>query len=103
MKHIFDSHSHYTDKAFDDDREQLLEYMHENGVEFIMMASSDCEDSAYGLKISSKYDFMYNSVGLHPECVDSAPENYLEIIEKLAENPKLVLIITMKIMTVKNR
>ena len=47
MKHIFDSHSHYTDKAFDDDREQLLEYMHENGVEFIMMASSDCEDSAY--------------------------------------------------------
>lgn len=89
MKHIFDSHSHYTDKAFDDDREQLLEYMHENGVEFIMMASSDCEDSAYGLKISSKYDFMYNSVGLHPECVDSAPENYLEIIEKLSENPKV--------------
>lgn len=88
-EHIFDSHSHYTDSAFDDDRNQLLEEMHRNGVEYIMMASSNCEDSLKGLEISSEYDFMYNAVGVHPECVEETPDDYINKLKKMAENPKV--------------
>ena len=89
MNHIFDSHSHYTDSAFDPDRFELLRHMHENGVEYIMMASSDCADSARGLEISRDFDFMFNAVGVHPECVDDVPENYIEQLSAMAENPKV--------------
>ena len=33
---IFDTHAHYDDEAFDDDREQLLERMRNRGVEYIV-------------------------------------------------------------------
>lgn len=89
LKHIFDTHSHYTDSAFDNDRYLLLEDMHKNGVDYIMMASSDCKDSAYALDISKNYDFMYNAVGVHPECIDSIEDDYISILKKLAENPKV--------------
>lgn len=89
LQHIFDSHSHYTETAFDDDRNELLTDMHNNGVEYIMMASSNCQDSAYGLEISKNYDFMYNSVGVHPECANETPADYIDIIKKLTENPKV--------------
>ncbi|MGN0607538.1 MAG: TatD family hydrolase [Oscillospiraceae bacterium] len=88
-EHIFDSHSHYTDSSFDEDRDKLLQDMHKSGVEYIMMASSSCEDSEKALDISRNYDFMFNAVGVHPECVNDTPENYIEILENLAENPKV--------------
>ncbi len=89
LNHIFDSHSHYTDSAFNNDRYQLLKDIHENGVEYIMMASSDCKDSAYGLEISKDFDFIYNSVGVHPECADNIPQNYIQQLTAMAENPKV--------------
>ena len=35
---IFDTHAHYDDEAFDDDREQLLERMRNRGVEYIAVS-----------------------------------------------------------------
>ena len=42
---MFDSHAHYDDKQFDEDREQLLQYLFENGVSGFLNASSDIESS----------------------------------------------------------
>ena len=33
---IFESHAHYDDEAFDEDREELLNSMRENGIEYIV-------------------------------------------------------------------
>ena len=38
---IFDSHAHYTDPAFDPDREQVLAALPEQGVARVMLAVSD--------------------------------------------------------------
>ena len=34
---IFDTHAHYDDEAFDDDREKLLERMQNRGVEYLSL------------------------------------------------------------------
>ena len=93
MKGIFDSHSHYDDSAFDDDRQELLDYLllDENSpVDAIMHAATDEKSSRYGIEMSKKYTNYYCSVGFHPECMDKLPENYMEILENLVdENPEI--------------
>ena len=46
--HIFDSHAHYDDPAFDEDRHRLLPDLHRQGVDFITNIGCDaktCEAS----------------------------------------------------------
>lgn len=80
---IFDSHSHYTDHAFDEDRDELIKSIHENGVKYIMLAVSEYNDAVSSLRLSRNYDFVYCAAGIHPECVDTAEEDYIEKLEKL--------------------
>ena len=80
---IFDSHSHYTDKAFDEDRDEVITRIHKNGVKYIMLAVSDYSDAVNSLKLSRNYDFVYSAAGIHPECIESTEPEYIEKIENL--------------------
>ncbi len=85
FSNIFDTHAHYTDKAFDSDRDELLKKIHDNGVKYIMLPSVDLKDSEASLKLSSKYDFVYCAVGIHPENLDSPMLNYAEYLKEISE------------------
>lgn len=90
LENIFDSHAHYADSAFDDDREQLLAELPSKGVYRVMLASSSVEDTSVNSDLSQKYDYIYAAAGVHPESVDTNPENYIEIIERTVKNnPKI--------------
>lgn len=89
-KNIFDTHSHYTDSAFDGDRFELLDSMQEKGVRYIMLASTCIADIRENALLSEKYDYIYTSAGFHPENIDDLPENYTDIIRKaVSEHKKL--------------
>lgn len=93
MNNIFDSHSHYNDARFDEDRDALLASMPENGVCGIIHASTDIESTRFGLAQSEKYPFFYAGAGLHPEEAAKAPADYLRQLEELARSsPKIVAI-----------
>lgn len=90
MENIFDTHSHYADSAFDEDRDELLAQLPGRGVRLIMLASSGLEDSHMNSELSQKYDHVYAAAGVHPECVDDTPEDYIGTIRELiASNPKI--------------
>lgn len=83
-RNIFDTHSHYTDSAFDEDRNELIKNIHENcGVRNIMLAVSEYDDAVKSLALSRSFDFVYCAAGIHPECVDTAEPDYIEKLEKL--------------------
>lgn len=63
---IFDTHAHYDDAAFDEDRDRLLGEMETHGIGRIVNVTSDYSSQARSLKLASLYDFIYTSVGLHP-------------------------------------
>ena len=88
----FDTHAHYDDRAFDDDRHALLPALYAAGVERIVDPGCDLRSSRAALALAERYAFVYAAVGVHPEELqDSTPEILAEIGE-LAEHPKCVAI-----------
>ena len=89
---IFDTHAHYDDEAFDEDRYAMLDSMQENGIGHIVdvCASVGHFDRVYDLV--EKYPFIYGAVGVHPDDADKMTEETLEEIRKLCKLPKAVAV-----------
>ena len=92
LNNIFDSHSHYDDEKFNDDRDELLLNMKEKGVCGIIHAATDIKSSETGIAFTQKYPDFYTAIGVHPECIDGLQDDYIKQLEKLAENEKVVAI-----------
>lgn len=90
MTGIFDTHSHYADPAFDEDREALLAELPDKGIELIMLAASSMEDSMQNSELSQQYGYIYSAAGIHPESVDTTLPDYLDRLrEIIAGNEKI--------------
>ena len=89
---LFDTHAHYDDERFDEDRETLLRAMPEKGVGLIVNPGCDLASSRTAVDMAQKYDFLYAAVGIHPEnCGDFAPA-MTDGLRALAKAPKVVAI-----------
>ena len=89
---LFDTHAHYDDERFDEDREALLNAMPEKGVGLIVNPGCDLPSSRMAVDMAQKYDFLYAAVGIHPEnCGDFAPA-MMDELRALAKAPKVVAI-----------
>ena len=88
----FDSHAHYDDESFDEDRYELIESMKEKGVDFIVNAAADLASCETGIALAEKYPFVYCSIGVHPHDVKSLQEEDLEKLRKWATYKKVVAI-----------
>lgn len=80
---IFDTHAHYDDEQFDEDRYEVIERVHTQNVGNILNVGIDMETSKTSIELARKYDFVYSAVGVHPHEVEKAPENYIEMLEEL--------------------
>lgn len=90
MQNIFDTHAHYADRAFDEDREQILAELPEKGVRYVMLASSDMRDMAENSRLSQEYGYIWAAAGIHPESAGNTPGDYIETIRKtVSSNPKI--------------
>lgn len=89
---FFDTHAHYDDERFDEDRAALLSSMKEAGVGRIVNPGCTVETSRMAVDFSRQYDFMYAAVGIHPENCAGAGEAEFEAIEALAAEEKVVAI-----------
>lgn len=92
MDFIFDTHAHYNDKAFNEDRTKLLDSYTESGILGVINCGTDIEESKNSIALSKEYDFMYCAVGFHPEEIHKANENYLNEIKELSKHKKCVAI-----------
>lgn len=63
---IFESHAHYDDEVFDEDREKLLTSMHENGIGWVINVGASLEGCKNTLKLIEQYPFVYGTMGVHP-------------------------------------
>ncbi len=88
----FDSHAHYDDVQYDEDRYKLIEEMHQNGVDYIINSCDSMENAKKAIALAEKYDFIYANVGVHPAEVENMTEQDLETLAKYATNPKVVAI-----------
>lgn len=85
---IFDSHAHYDDDRYDEDREDVLRMIQEQGVGLIMNAGSTEQTSRAAIELSKAYDFIYSSVGIHPHFVEKITDADIDTLAALATDPK---------------
>ena len=89
---IFDTHAHYDDDAFDDDREEVLERAFASGVEAIVNIACSMETTKAMSKFISKYDKMYGTLGVHPDDVEGLSNLDMDDIRKYAGEERIVAI-----------
>lgn len=89
---IFDTHAHYDDAQFDEDREELLNSMQEQGVGVIVNVSATYDSCESVVDMVQKYPFMYAAVGIHPDEVGSLTEERFARMEELFQRDKVVAV-----------
>ncbi|MCQ2491868.1 MAG: TatD family hydrolase [Lachnospiraceae bacterium] len=89
---IFDTHAHYDDGAFDEDRALLLDSMKEQGIERIVNISSDFASIQKTLDLTKAYDFIYGAVGIHPSDCGELEKSQIEYIREKSKEDKILAI-----------
>lgn len=89
---FFDSHAHYNDERFEENRDELIKEIYSEGITKIVNAGYSLESSKKAIEIADNYDFMYTIAGISPNDIDDFKEEYLKEIEELAKNKKVVAI-----------
>lgn len=92
MKKIFDTHAHYDDAAFDEDRDELLRSLKAQGVERVVNVSANLAEIEATLKLVDQYDFMYGTVGVHPDDAKELTEENFDQIRKACAHEKVLAI-----------
>ena len=67
---IIDTHAHYDDEAFDEDRGELLgKLLKEGGVELAVNMGASMYGADESAAYAEKYDYVYAGIGIHPDDV----------------------------------
>lgn len=89
---MIDTHTHYNDEAFDEDREALILSLPGQGIERAVNIGADMASSRASLKLAEKYEHIYATVGVHPSSTGGMEEEDLEELAKLACERKVLAI-----------
>ena len=87
---LFDTHAHMDDRAFDEDRLELITSLPEQGVGLVMNPGCSLASSRNADALSRQFEFLYAAVGSHPDAADEVDEAVLEEYRQLCRsNPKI--------------
>ena len=89
---LIDTHAHYDDDAFDDDRYELLADILNENVKAIITVGTSVQKSLKSIEIAEKYSQVYATVGIHPEDCNDLEDNYIATLRELSKNKKVVAI-----------
>lgn len=92
MEYIFDTHAHYDDESFDEDRDALLSSMQENGVGTIVNIAASMRSCRTTLELTEKYPFVYGVLGVHPSDTAELTEDDMEWIKAHSAAEKILAI-----------
>lgn len=89
---FFDTHAHYDDGWFSEDREAVLEALPAGGVGLVVNCGCDRETSEASMALAAKYDYIYAAVGWHPHDAPSWNSESADLIRTWAQEKKVVAI-----------
>lgn len=89
---IFDSHAHYDDADFDEDREELLASFGKHGIGTVINIGASLAGCEATVKLTEQYPFIYGAVGVHPSEVEELSEEGMERLCALCGHEKIVAV-----------
>ena len=89
---IFDTHAHYDDDAFDEDRDELLNSLKEQGVGRIINVGASIASTKRTIGLMNQYSFIYGILGVHPCDTEELTEADMDWLKEQFQNPKAVAV-----------
>lgn len=89
---IIDTHAHYDDEQFDQDRDELLKRMEAGGIGLIINAGSTLWSWDKIVELTEKYPFVYGAAGIHPDEAGTMDEAALARMAELLDRDKIVAV-----------
>ena len=87
---IFDSHAHYDDESFNEDRAVVLKNIQENGVIGVLNCGANLDGVKDSIKLANEYDFIYAAIGIHPSDCEIVDKKLMDEFKKYYhENNKI--------------
>ncbi|STB44285.1 TatD family hydrolase [Clostridium perfringens] len=86
---IFDTHAHYDSDSFDEDRENVIKELKENGVIGVLNCGSDLYGLRKSVELAKEFDMFYAAVGIHPENADEFNDEVVKEIKEFVKNEKV--------------
>lgn len=91
-RNIFDTHAHYDDERFNEDRTELLSSLFRGSVSGIINCGCDLKSSLKTVELTEKHSLVYGAVGVHPHEAEKATAEDLKQIKELYKNDKIVAV-----------
>ena len=95
---FFDSHAHYNDEKFNEDREQIIQETYKDGITKFVCAGYNIPSSLDALELSKKHEFIYSICGISPNDIPQTEQELWKDIEEISKivkqnnNKKLVAV-----------
>lgn len=89
---IFETHAHYDDKAFEEDRDLLVESLPENGIGTVINVGSSLDSVRRTIELMEKYPFVYGAIGIHPSDTGELTEENFAWLKKQCLHEKAVAV-----------
>lgn len=89
---IFDSHAHYDDHAFDEDREEVLAALAESGVGTVVNVGASLEGTRRTVELAERYPFIYGAAGVHPDEVNELNEDTFAWLREQCAGDRIVAV-----------
>lgn len=89
---IFETHAHYDDSQFDEDRDSLLLSLSKAGIDKVVNIGASTSSSQVTVELMEKYDFVYGALGVHPTESGELEEMGIEWLRELCKHPKCLAI-----------
>lgn len=88
----FDTHAHYDDEAFQEDRDALVSGLPARGISLVLNPGSDVSSSRQAVALADRYSFLYAAVGVHPHEAGQMEASDLERLQELSCHSKVMAI-----------
>lgn len=89
---IIDTHAHYDDRSFDEDRKEVLDGLAACGICRVINSGSDLGACRQTIKLMEQYPFIYGSLGIHPCDTKDLTEEDMDWLARQSQMEKCVAI-----------
>lgn len=89
---IFDTHAHYDDEKFDEDRDEILNSLPVRGIGNVVDVAAALHSWEKIVKLTQTYPYVYGAMGVHPDHVGELDDEKFAQLRQFAQLPKMVAV-----------
>ena len=89
---IFETHAHYDDDRFEEDRHKLLAGLPEAGIGIVVNCGASAQGNYDTIALTKQHAHVYGALGVHPSNIEDMNEEFFAWIKENAKQDKIVAI-----------